>query len=85
MRKAKSPEKSPRARGKKAGPRAFRLDPELLAAARRELGTPNDTATIEAALDLVVFRRELRAGTEALAGMQFEPLDDSARDGERAA
>lgn len=71
-------------KGKKAGPRAFRLDPKLLAAARRELGTPNDTATIEAALDLVVFRRELRAGTKALAGMSFEPLEPSERDGDSA-
>jgi hypothetical protein len=59
----------------KAGPRAFRLDPERLAAARRVLGTPNDTATIEAALDYVVFGRELRAGAEALGEMTFEDLD----------
>ena len=64
---------------KKAPPRAFRLDPERLAAARRVLGTPNDTATIEAALDEVLFRRELRAGIEALGEMTFDPID--ARDG----
>jgi hypothetical protein len=63
------------AAGKKAGPRAFRLDPERLAAARRVLGTPNDTATIDAALDYVVFGRELRAGAEALAGIRFDAFD----------
>jgi len=61
--------------GKKAGPRAFRLDPARLAAARRVLGTPNDTATIDAALDYIVFGRELRAGAEALAGMTFDAFD----------
>ena len=61
--------------GKKAGPRAFRLDPDRLAAARRVLGTPNDTATIDAALDYVVFGRELRAGAEALAGIRFDVFD----------
>jgi len=65
-------------KGKKAGPRAFRLDPVRLAAARRVLGTPNDTATIDAALDYVVFGRELRAGAEALEGMTFEALDRDA-------
>jgi hypothetical protein len=66
------------AASKKAGPRAFRLDPDRLAAARRALGTPNDTATIDAALDYVVFGRELRAGAEALAGMAFDAFDGDA-------
>lgn len=68
----------PAAAGKKAGPRAFRLDPARLAAARRVLGTPNDTATIDAALDYVLFGRELRAGAEALAGMTFDAFDRNA-------
>lgn len=63
--------------GRKAGPRAFRLDPARLAAARRILGTPNDTATIDAALDYVVFGRELRAGAEALGAMTFDVFDAS--------
>jgi hypothetical protein len=70
--------RAPAAPGKKAGPRAFRLDPERLAAARRVLGTPNDTATIDAALDYVVFGRELRAGAEALGGMTFDAFDRGA-------
>lgn len=36
------------------------------------LGTPNDTATLDAALDYVLFGRELRTGAEALAGMAFD-------------
>lgn len=68
----------PEAAGMKAGPRAFRLDPARLAAARRVLGTPNDTATIDAALDYVLFGRELRAGAEALAGMTFDAFDRNA-------
>lgn len=60
---------------RKAGPRAFRLDAERLAAARRVLGTPNDTATIDAALDYVVFGRELRDGAEALRGVAFDGFD----------
>lgn len=61
--------------GRKSGPRAFRLDPARLAAARHVLGTPNDTATIDAALDYIVFGRELRAGAEALGGMTFDAFD----------
>lgn len=64
-------------RKKKAGPRAFRLDPERLARAREILGTPNDTATIDAALDMVVFARELRAGVEALKDFTFQRVDDA--------
>ena len=64
--------------GKKAGPRAFRLDPVRLAAARRVLGTPNDTATLDAALDYVLFGRELRTGAEALADMTFDAFDRDA-------
>lgn len=67
--------RSPTVEGKKAGPRAFRLDPARLAAARRVLGTPNDTATIDAALDYVIFGRELRTGAEALGGMTFDAFD----------
>ena len=63
---------------KKARPRAFRLDPERLAAARRVLGTPNDTATIDAALDYVLLAHELRRGVEALEHMTFDAYD---RDG----
>lgn len=48
--------------------RNFRLDEAKIREARRILGTPNDTATIEAALDLVVFRAEALAGVREIAG-----------------
>jgi hypothetical protein len=48
--------------------RNFRLDASKLRRARAILGTPNDTATIEAALDLVVLRDEVVAGIHEIAG-----------------
>lgn len=41
---------------------SYRLSPAKIARAQRILGTPTATATIEEALDLVVFRRELTEG-----------------------
>src|SRR5713226_1918825 len=35
-------------------PRTYRLNPSTVAAAQRILGTPNATATVDAALDLVI-------------------------------
>jgi hypothetical protein len=64
-------------RPKKGKPRAFRLDAERLAEARRILGTPNDTATLDAALDLVVFRNELARGIDRLAGKEIASPDDA--------
>jgi hypothetical protein len=52
--------------------RTFRLTPGKLEAAQKILGTETATETIETALDLVVFRDELVAGTKALAGTEFE-------------
>lgn len=37
--------------------KVLRVDPELLAHARRHLGTGSDQETVELALDLVVFQR----------------------------
>ena len=48
--------------------RNFRLDPAKLRQARAVLGTPNDTATIEAALDLVVLREEVVSGIQEIGG-----------------
>jgi hypothetical protein len=56
-------------------PRTYRLNPNKVAAAQRILGTPTATETIEAALDLVVFRRELVEGTRALRGMELTSPD----------
>ncbi len=47
----------------------YRLSPAKIAHAQRVLGTPTATATIEEALDLVVFRRELIDGLEHVRGL----------------
>ena len=60
---------------KKAGPRTVHVDPARLAAARRALGTSNAAATVDVALDYVVFGRELRAGTAALGRIAFDAFD----------
>jgi hypothetical protein len=56
-------------------PKTYRLNPNKVAAAQRILGTPTATETIEAALDLVVFRRELVEGTRALGGVELTSPD----------
>jgi hypothetical protein len=57
-----------RASGRKV-PRTYRLTPEKVAAAQRALGSATATDAIETALDLVLFRRELIAGTRAMLGV----------------
>jgi hypothetical protein len=47
----------------------YRLSPAKIAHAQRVLGTPTATATIEEALDLVVFRRELTDGLAHARGL----------------
>jgi hypothetical protein len=56
-------------------PKTYRLSPAKVAAAQRILGTPTATETIEAALDMVVFREELIAGTRAMLGVELAPPD----------
>lgn len=43
---------------------SYRLSPAKIARAQDILGTPTATATIEEALDLVIFRRELTEGLQ---------------------
>lgn len=57
-------------------PKTYRLSPRKIAAARRILGAPTATAAIEQALDMVVFRKEIVAGTAALYGVEIESFDD---------
>ena len=52
--------------------RTFRLTPGRLEAAQKILGTDTATATIETALDMVVFRQELIEGTEEMLGAAIE-------------
>ena len=50
---------------------SYRLSPAKIARAQHILGTATATATIEEALDLVIFRRELMAGLEDAAGLEI--------------
>jgi Arc/MetJ family transcription regulator len=77
-RKGKKPRsKTPRRRAEREGKvrKEFWLDPDALAAAQEFLGTATERETVEAALDLVGFRRELAASVTALAGLRLSRLD----------
>jgi hypothetical protein len=67
--------KRPRSGDRKV-PKTYRLSPNKVAAAQRILGTPTATETIEAALDMVVFREELIAGTRAMLGVELASPDE---------
>lgn len=54
--------------------RTFRLTPGKVEAAQEVLGTETATATIERALDMVLFRQELIDGTGALRGVEIKPV-----------
>ena len=67
----------PRRRAARAGKvrKEFWLDPKLLAEAQAFLGAATERETVELALDLVAFRRELAAGTRALRGLRLARVD----------
>ncbi|HEX4683888.1 MAG TPA: hypothetical protein VH277_14310 [Gemmatimonadaceae bacterium] len=69
MRKKESPnpKRAPGAEEPKVA-MSYRLSRENIARAQRVLGTATATATIEEALDLVLFRRELADGLQSAAG-----------------
>ena len=54
--------------------RTFRLTPGRLEAAQKILGTETATATIETALDMVVFRQELIDGADAMFGADIDAV-----------
>lgn len=56
--------------------KTYRLTPGKLTAAQRILGVPTATEAIETALDMVVFRRELVAGTRAMLGVEITSPDE---------
>ncbi|OFV90288.1 MAG: hypothetical protein A3G76_04740 [Acidobacteria bacterium RIFCSPLOWO2_12_FULL_65_11] len=56
-------------------PRTFRLTLSKLAAAKRALGAATATETIERALDLVVFQRQLVDGTRSMLGIAIAESD----------
>ena len=55
--------------------RTYRLPLSKVRAAKRALGAATATETIERALDLVVFQRELVDGTRSLLGAHITPPD----------
>ncbi|MGH7647196.1 MAG: hypothetical protein ACREND_03695 [Gemmatimonadaceae bacterium] len=55
-------------------PKTYRLDPRTIAAAQEILGAATATEAIETALDMVVFRRELVAGTRAMLWIALRPM-----------
>lgn len=60
--------------------KSYRLSPAKIARAQKILGAPTATATIEEALDMIVFRQELLDGTRAIAGLEITTVFP---DGER--
>lgn len=68
----KAPERRPAREGKVR--KEFWLDPETLRRAQKILGAATERETVEMALDMIAFRRELLDGTRALAGLQIDPL-----------
>ena len=52
--------------------RTFRLPLSKLKAAKRALGAATATDTIERALDLVVFQRQLMDGTRSMLGVRIK-------------
>lgn len=55
--------------------RTYRLPLSKLSAAQRALGAATATETIERALDLVVFQRELVDGTRSMRGVHIDSPD----------
>ena len=53
----------------------FWLDPEALAEAQAFLGTATERETVEVALELVAFRRDLAAAARALRDLHLTRLD----------
>ncbi len=53
----------------------FWLNPELLREAQEHLGASTERETVEMALDLVAFRRELGEGARALRGLRLNRMD----------
>lgn len=53
----------------------FWLDPEALAEAQAFLGTATERETVEVALELVAFRRDLSAAARALKGLRLTRID----------
>ena len=68
----KAPEHRPTRKGKVR--KEFWLDPKTLRRAQKILGTATERETVEVALDMIAFRRELLDGTRALSGLQIDSI-----------
>jgi hypothetical protein len=68
----KTPERRPTRTGKVR--KEFWLDPKTLRRAQKILGTATERETVEVALDMIAFRRELLNGTRALSGLQIDSI-----------
>ena len=75
MSSAGTPGNKPRTNRKRKVARTFRLTPGKVEAAQRILGVATATDAIETALDMVVFREELIAGTRAAHGLRITSPD----------
>ena len=53
----------------------FWLNPSLLRRAQKDLGAATERETVEMALNLVTFRRELGDGIRALRGLNLSRID----------
>jgi Arc/MetJ family transcription regulator len=69
---SKAPERCASREGKVR--KEFWLDPETLRRAQTILGTATERETVEAALDMIAFRRELLDGLQALSGLQIDSV-----------
>jgi hypothetical protein len=77
-KRASVPKKAPARVSEPKVAMSYRLSPAKISRAQRILGTKTATATIEEALDMVVFRRELIDGLDAAFGMEIvEAFPDS--------
>jgi hypothetical protein len=71
--------KAPRRVSETKTPMSYRLSPGKIARAQAILGTATATATIEEALDLVIFRSELMDGVKQAFGLPVrEAFPDTA-------
>jgi hypothetical protein len=82
VREARQQEKRLTAKPSIKTMKSFRLTDEKIRRARKILGAKSDTGTIEAALDMVIFREELLGGLEAMYGVELvapEAMDATSR------